>query len=239
MEKLISGAEKLGLSLNEGQLERFEKFYREMVDWNQRMNLTSITGYKEVQVNHFLDSLTVTLEMNKYTGSEGLQIIDVGAGAGLPGIPLKIVMPDIRLVLLEATAKKTGFLNHLLEVLELGDVEIITGRAEDAAQTEEHRGKYDTVLSRGVAPLATLAELTLPFCKHGGNFIAHKKGDIKQEMAEAENAINTLGGKLREVIPVNLKEFPDKRCLVIIDKITETPNKYPRRSGMPAKRPVK
>ncbi|MFC2069992.1 16S rRNA (guanine(527)-N(7))-methyltransferase RsmG [Chloroflexota bacterium] len=238
MEKLKSGAEKLGLSLNKEQIEKFEIYYREVADWNQRVNLTSITGYEETQLNHFLDSLTLTLAMKKPFGNDNPRIIDIGAGAGLPGIPLKIIYPEIRLTLLDSTAKKTGFLNHIAGMLQLEKVEIITARAEEAAHREEYRQTFDTVISRGVAPLVTLAELTLPFCKIGGSFIAQKKGYIKQELEGAENSISILGGKLREVKRIDLSEFPDQRCLVIIDKIAATPGKYPRRPGMPAKRPI-
>jgi len=238
MEKLKSGVEKLGLSLNAEQLEQFEVYYRELVDWNRRMNLTSITDYEEAQVNHFLDSLTVTLALKRPSGSDSLSIIDIGTGAGLPGVPLKILFPDIRLTLLDATAKKASFLSHIKEKLGLGEVEIITGRAEEVARREEYRERFDIALSRAVAPLATLVELALPFCATGGSFIAQKKGFIKQEIAGAEKSVSILGGKLREVKKIDLQEFPDERYLVIIDKISATPDKYPRRAGIPAKKPL-
>ncbi len=237
MEKLKSGAEKLGLSLTERQLEQFDIYFRELLDWNRRINLTSITEYDAVQINHFLDSLTVTLAIDKKT-SYGLRIIDVGTGAGLPGIPLKILFSEINLTLLEATAKKAEFLNHITAQLGLNNIEIITSRAEETAHRQEYRERFDTVLSRAVAPVATLVELTLPFCKTGGSFIAQKKGNISREINQAEKAINILGGKLRELKRINLDEFPDERYLVIIDKTAETPDKYPRRPGIPAKRPI-
>ena len=239
MEILKAGIEKLGLSITEQHLRQFEIYYRELTDWNQRMNLTSITGYENVQVDHFLDSITVIPAIREICGEERPNIIDVGTGAGMPGIPVKVLMPDISLTLLEATAKKAEFLRHIMDKLGLDDVEIITGRAEDVAHREDYREIFDFVLSRAVAPLATLVELTLPFCRTGGTFIAWKKGDIKQELEEAEKATNTLGGRLREVRAIELPEFDDERCLIIIDKITETPSKYPRRPGIPAKRPVK
>lgn len=239
MEILKAGAEKLGFSITEQQLEQFEIYYRELTDWNKRMNLTSIIGYENTQVGHFLDSITVIPAIQKYAGEKSPRIIDIGTGAGMPGIPVKVLLSDVRLTLLEATAKKAVFLRYIRDRLALDDVEIITGRAEDIAHREDHREVFDFVLSRAVAPLATLVELTLPFCKPNGVFIAQKKGIIKQEIEEAEKATGILGGRLREVRAIELPEFDDKRCLIIIDKITETPSKYPRRPGMPAKRPLK
>ena len=208
------------------------------MDWNQRINLTSITGYEEVQIKHFCDSLTVTLALNPSVPSNHPRMLDVGSGAGFPGIPLKILLPDIRLVLLESTAKKTVFLHHLKEKLGLDNVEIVTGRAEEAAHMEQYRERFDAVLSRGVAPLPTLVELTLPFCTIGGCFIAQKKGGIASETSQANKAIGTMGGSLREVKKIELEEFPDERYLIIIDKVSPTPTQYPRRPGMPAKRPI-
>ena len=238
MEKLKSGAAKLGLYLSQRQLEQFHIYYQELVDWNQRINLTSITGYEEVQVMHFLDSLTVNLALGQSIIGGGFRVIDVGTGAGLPGVPLKILFPDIKLVLLESTAKKAEFLRHLERRLELDNVEIVAGRAEDAAHETRYREKFDLALSRAVAPLPALVELTLPFCAVGGSVVAQKKGDIDIEIKMAARAINRLGGELQEVMAVDMEEFPDRRRLVIIDKVTHTLPQYPRRPGMPAKRPI-
>jgi len=239
MEILGSGAGRLGQQLSPEQLLQFGTYYHELIDWNKRINLTTITGYEEVQVNHFLDALTVALVWQPSTGSTAPRILDVGTGGGVPGVPLKITFPQIRLVLLEATAKKAAFLHHLKEQLQLEDVEIIVGRAEAIAHNTQYREGFDMVLSRGVAPLPTLAELTLPFCAVGGKVVVHKKGDIEEEINLASQAINTCGGKLREVRAVDLPEFPDKRQLVVIDKISATPEQYPRRPGMPKKRPIR
>lgn len=237
MEKLIAGARKLGLELNARQVEQFETFYRELIEWNQRMNLTRITDYEEVQVKHFLDSLTVTLALQPLT-SQDLRVIDVGTGAGIPGFPLKILLPDIKLTLLDATAKKASFLKQIKVKLGLEKVEIVVGRAEEVAHQSRYRESFDIVLARGVAPLATLVELTLPFCTIGGSFIAQKKGELEPEMSRATRAISLLGGKRREVKDIQMEEFPDERCLIVIDKISATPLKYPRRPGIPEKRPL-
>lgn len=238
MDKLHTGAKQLGIHLNKLQLEQFETYYHELVDWNERMNLTAIIGYEEVQIKHFLDSLSVIAAIPPEDRARPLYFIDIGTGAGLPGIPLKIVLPDTRLVLLEATTKKTKFLEHLVAKLGLKEVEIVAGRAEEIAHDARYREKFDLVLSRAVASLPTLVELALPFCAAGGRFIAQKKGNIDKEMAQSEKAIVLLGGALHEIIPVVLEGLADGRILVVIDKIKPTPPGYPRRSGIPAKRPI-
>jgi 16S rRNA (guanine527-N7)-methyltransferase len=235
MEKFNSGARKLGLELTPTQLEQFDTYYQELVDWNKRVNLTAITDYEEVQIKHFLDSLTITLAWQQAISNT---VLDVGTGAGIPGIPLKIVFPDIKLVLLEATAKKAAFLYHIKHKLGLDDVEIVVGRAEELAHLVQYRERFELVLSRAVAPLPALVELVLPFCALGGKFIAQKKGTIGEEISRAARAIELLGGNLREVKRVDLEEFADERWLVVIDKVSPTPAQYPRRPGIPAKRPL-
>jgi 16S rRNA (guanine527-N7)-methyltransferase len=234
MEKCIAGASHLELSLTNEQLEKFEIYYRELIEWNKGINLTAITDYEEVQVKHFLDSLTVLAAVNL----DGLKVIDVGTGAGFPGIPLKITHPGMALTLLEATAKKIKFLKHLVMELGLEKVAITTGRAEETAHDDRYREKFDIVLARAVAVLPTLAELTLPFCKIGGCCIVQKKGDIGGEIRLSAKAIETMGGHLREVKTVVLEGLNDDRYLVIIDKVQATPPRYPRRPGVPAKKPI-
>ncbi len=233
MQKLVEGAQRLGLSLTSEQIERFQAYYNELVDWNRRMNLTAIVDYDEVQVKHFLDSLTVSLAFSKMPSS----VVDVGAGAGLPGIALKIFYPDIELTLIDSVQKKAIFLNHLVDALDLQKVDMVTGRAEELAHDARYREHFDAVLSRGVARLASLAEMTLPFCAVGGVFIAMKKREDRGEVDEAESALQILGGRLRQVIYIELPELSD-RALIVIDKARPTPEKYPRRSGIPQKRPL-
>jgi 16S rRNA (guanine527-N7)-methyltransferase len=237
MHRFIEGAARLGFSPDNRQLEQFEAYYREMVDWNQRVNLTGITSYDDVQTKHFLDSLTVTLAIRQSNSARSLRVIDVGTGAGLPGIPLKIMWPNIGLTLLEATRKKTVFLDHLSSRLGLRGVEIVTGRAENAALLGQHREAYDVVLARAVAPLPVLLELTLPFCRLDGVFIAQKQIEARTEVEEAQRAATLLGGRLDEIREIDLPELVG-RCLIVYRKITPTPAGYPRRPGTPAKKPL-
>jgi 16S rRNA (guanine527-N7)-methyltransferase len=208
------------------------------LEWNQRFNLTSITDYKEVQLKHFLDSLTVIIAIKKSEVTKDLYVIDIGSGAGFPGLPIKIAFPNIKLVLLEATGKKTAFLTHLIEKLDFHNIEVLSGRAEEFAHRTKYREKFDIVLSRAVAPLPTLVELTLPFCSLKGRTIIQKKGDIDVELTKATRSIKLLGGRIYELKKVELLELIDDHYLITIDKVSITPIKYPRRSGMPAKKPI-
>ena len=236
MEALNSGARELGLSLTRQQLERFELYYRDLVDWNRKVNLTAITECEDVQVRHFLDSLTVVLA----TGPpDGLKVIDIGTGAGLPGIPLKIVYPEVRLTLLEATAKKVKFLEHIVGSLVLENVEILTGRAEGLGQDRRYRERFDLVLCRAVAALPALVELGLPFSVTGGRLVAWKKGDISREIEESGKAVAVLGGSFGRTVPVDIEGLRDGRCLVVIEKVSGTPDAYPRRPGLPARHPLR
>ena len=239
MKKLIEGAGKLGIELNARQVRQFELYYQELIEWNKKINLTAITDYFSVQVKHFLDSLTIALALSEEEVERpDFNIIDIGTGAGFPGIPLKILLPQPRLVLIEPTTKKTVFLQHIVRKLELENMEVLNRRAEDAAHLPLYREQFALVLSRAVASLPTLVELTLPFCQIGGRFVAQKKGDVDQEVNGAKKAIATLGGKLDQIKKIELDEFNEERYLVIIDKIYPTPNKYPRRPGVPKRRPI-
>lgn len=239
MQKLIDGARKLGINLNDKQITQFKLYYQELVNWNKKFNLTTITDYQEVQIKHFLDSLTVTLALTKEELRQpGFSIIDIGTGAGFPGIPLNIFLPESRLVLLDSKAKKATFLQHIIEQLELSHAEIVVGRAEEIAHQPLFRQIFTLVVSRAVASLPTLVELALPFCQIGGEFVAQKKGEIKQEIIQASKAIESLGGKLKQVKKIELEELSDERYLIIIDKIYPTPEKYPRHPGIPVRRPI-
>jgi 16S rRNA (guanine527-N7)-methyltransferase len=238
---LVEGACHLGINLTPGQTEQFEAYYRLLAEWNQRINLTSVIDYDEVQVKHFLDSMAVitALEGSMDNRGAGLDIIDVGAGAGLPGVAVKIVLDRSRLVLLDSVGKKTTFIKEVVRQLGLADVEVINTRAEDAARLPQYREKFGIVLARALAKMPVLAELTLPFCRIGGTVIAQKKGDFSAELAEAASAIKLLGGRIRENRRVELKELSDNRYLVVLEKVAATPAGYPRQAGTPQKRPIK
>ena len=237
MEILALGSQEFGLKLNSRQLLQFETYFRELVAWNRKFNLTAVTAYEDVQVRHFLDSLTVALALPQSFAS-GLKVIDVGAGAGFPGLPLKILIPEISLTLLESTHKKAAFLTHLVNTLELDETVILPQRAEEAAHAPAHREHYDVVVSRAVAALPPLLELTLPFCSVGGMLIAQKKGDFKAELGSSASALKILCGEIAEVKEVSLPGLSDKRSLVVVKKVAPTPTPYPRRPGMPVKRPL-
>jgi 16S rRNA (guanine527-N7)-methyltransferase len=237
MEGLGSNVQRLlGRQLTQGQICAFQVYYQELKTWNARFNLTAITDPEGVQIRHFLDSLSCLLAVD--AGLRGQSLIDVGSGAGCPGLPLKIVCPDLRLTLLEATRKKTSFLQHMVEQLKLGDVTIIHARAEQIGQEAQHREAYDWVVARAVATMPTLVEYLLPLCRLGGHCLAQKGESAAAETATAESAIRLLGGRLNRLVPVELPGLAETRHLVLIDKIACTPAKYPRRPGMPAKRPL-
>jgi 16S rRNA (guanine527-N7)-methyltransferase len=210
----------------------FEEYLKELLVWNKRFNLTSITDPEEIELKHFKDSLSISQVIDLTDQA----IIDIGTGAGFPGIPLKIKYPDIQLTLVEATRKKVKFLRSVILKLDLKDVEIIWGRAEEVAK--EKREQFDIAISRAVAKLNILSELALPFVKVGGFFIAYKEEKVEDEIKTADNAIKVLGGKIKEIKKLKLPGSDIIRSLVIIEKISPTPEKYPRRPGMANKRPL-
>ena len=238
MKPLLVGASDLGLSLAPSHLRALETYYDELIEWNQRFNLTAITDRNGILVRHFLDSLSC-LAAIPLSELANTQIIDVGTGAGFPGLPLKIVCPDMQLTLLEATGKKVTFLEHMVEVLGLSGVTVVKGRAEELGHVPEHRERYDWAIARAVAEMPVLAEYLLPLVVVGGRVLAQKGEMAVAETHRAEPAIKTLGGHVRRLIPVELRGLTETRYLVVIDKIAATPDKYPRRPGMPTKRPLK
>lgn len=233
---LALGAESLGISLTETQASQFVRYYAELVHWNKRVNLTAITEWEEAQVRHFLDSLSAARALPPLMLRSGA-FIDVGSGGGFPGIPMKLAFPGMVGALLDSTAKKTAFLAHACDVLGLQDMTVCTSRAETAARDAGMREKFDVAFARAVAEVAALAELTLPFVRVGGLVVMHKKAAISAELERAQNAIEALGGGVREVMTVSLPGLDD-RSLVVLEKQSATPERYPRRPGMPAKRPL-
>ncbi len=238
MELVTRGARQLGVPLRSEHIEAFEQYYRLLVEWNEKFNLTAITDYEGAQVRHFLDSLSCLLAVKPDAPLSGARVIDVGTGAGFPGLPLKIFRPGIRLTLVEATAKKVRFLEHVVAQLHLEGVTVVHARAEELGQEPEHRERYDWALARAVADLPILAEFLLPFVRIGGRALAQKGEDAAAEVHRATYAIHQLGGHVRQLVPVELHGLAETRYLVLLDKVAATPARYPRRAGMPAKRPL-
>jgi len=239
VEALRTGAaEKLGIRLDQTQLDQFHRYYLEIADWNSRVNLTSVTEWEHVRAWHFLGSLAASAAFPPGLTRSGGRVLDVGSGAGLPGLPIKIAFPMLRVTLVEATAKKTAFLDHVTGVLGLGDVEVVTARAETLAHVPTHREGYDVVLARGVARLAALAELTLPFCRLGGVTVAHKGQDVDNEIRQAGTAIASMGARFADVVKVAADGPAAAGTLVVLEKVGPTPERYPRRPGIPTKRPL-
>jgi 16S rRNA (guanine527-N7)-methyltransferase len=232
---LIDGAAALGLALTPGQLRQFERYAAELIDWNRRANLTAITDPLDIIRKHFLDSLSVSAACGLQAGE---RIIDVGSGAGFPGLPIRIARPDLRLTLLEAMRKKCDFLRHVVESLGLDGVTIVNARAEEAARDAAHREQYDVAMARAVAETAALAEYLLPFVRVGGRAVAQKSGAVESEVERAAAAIEELGGRLRRIAPANVPGLDEARYLVLIDKVAPTPHRYPRRAGVPHRRPI-
>lgn len=229
--------EQFQITLNDKQKEQFLKYYELLVEWNSFMNLTAITEFDDVMKKHFADSLSIVKAFSKIR-TEKLKVIDIGTGAGFPGIPLKIVFPQIELTLLDSLQKRLKFLQEVIDQLELGEVELIHGRAEDFCKPSMKREQYDLCVSRAVANLATLSELCLPYVKVGGKFIPYKSEKAEEEVREAQKAITLLGGEVKEQIGFELPESNIGRTLVVIEKKNITPKKFPRKAGMPAKEPI-
>lgn len=233
---LTEKVKELSIVLNDKQIQQFEQYYNILVEWNKVMNLTAITEYEEVVEKHFLDSLTI---VNAIHVEKIETLIDVGTGAGFPGIPLKIAFPHLKVTLLDSLNKRIKFLNEVIDLLELNDIKAIHGRAEDYAKQAEYREQYDICVSRAVANLATLSEYCLPYVKVDGLFVPYKSGEIDEELKGSEKAVSILGGKVEEVVKFQLPGTDIGRSFVKIHKIKETKKKYPRKAGMPTKEPLK
>jgi 16S rRNA (guanine527-N7)-methyltransferase len=233
MQQLITTAAAWGLCLDQRQIEQFATYAAELHHWNQRINLTAISDEHEVAIRHFLDSLRCALSWGEPPDS----LVDVGAGAGFPGVPLKILRPQLRLTLIESVEKKAAFLRHIAAELGLSDVDIVVGRAETVGRDDAHREQYDVAVARAVAELRVLAEYCLPLCRVGGRFLAPKGAQSADELASAREAIDRLGGRIISVEEVDLPGI-ERRALVVVEKVAPTPPQYPRAVGVPSKRPL-
>ena len=232
-DRLAASAAGLGLALAESQLELFDRYAARLVEGARAFNLTTVIAPEEVEAKHFLDSLSVAPALP----ANARRVIDVGTGAGFPGIPLKIARPKLKVTLLEATGKKASWLREIVRDLDLRDVDVVAERAEALGHDPQHRGRYDVSVARAVAPLAVLIELCLPFVPIGGLLIAQKTAGAAEEVAAASRALDLVGGRTTEVRPVSHAALPN-RALVIVEKIRETSAIYPRRPGLPTKRPL-
>lgn len=232
-EKLTTELEKLSVTLSEQQLEQFEIYYDMLIEKNKVMNLTAITEFEEVLEKHFLDSVSLIRAVDL---QQPLKVMDLGTGAGFPGIPLKIVFPNLKITLADSLNKRVLFLQEVIQALGLTDIEAIHGRAEDLAREKSQRQQYDLCVSRAVANLSTLSEYCLPFVKIGGKFVSYKSGDCNEEVTNSKSAVFLLGGKITDTVKFDLGEA--KRTFVILDKVKGTPKEYPRKAGTPSKKPL-
>ena len=236
---IIATAQALSVQLSPEQANALLTFRALLVEWNERFNLTALTDDASILSLHFADSLTVVPAIQALSSGKTLRVIDVGTGGGFPGIPLKIALPHLRIVLMDSTSKKVQFCAEVIRALKLQSAQATHGRAEEAAHRPAHREQYDLVIARAVAPMQTLAEYLLPFANAGGYVIAMKGVDAQAETTAAEGAINKLGGELVRIENVALPNRDDKRALVVFRKIRPTPKLYPRQGGAPRKDPLK
>lgn len=234
-DPLRDSLDKLKIQYNDEQIEQFRSYYELLTEWNKKINLTAITGYEDVVRKHFIDSILICslLDINK-----DIRIIDVGTGAGFPGIPIKILNPDCRIVLLDSLNKRVRFLETVVDELGLDNVECIHGRAEDVSREKKYRASFDLSVSRAVANLSTLCEYCIPFLKKGGMFVSYKSDKSDDEINGSENAVRTLGSEITSVKEIALPETDIVRKFVMITNIKQVSNIYPRKAGIPAKDPL-
>lgn len=235
-EKYLERAfENIDITLTEKQTRQFLRYYELLTEWNQVMNLTAITEYEDVVLKHFVDSLALRRVCDLTSDKK---LLDVGTGAGFPGIPLKIVFPQLEVTLLDSLNKRVKFLDHVIDELELDTITAVHGRAEDLARKGEYREQFDLCVSRAVANLASLSEYCIPFVKIGGMFVAYKSGNSEEEIGKSQRAVSLLGGRLKKVEEFTLPDSDISRCFVMVEKAKETKGKYPRKAGMPGKDPL-
>lgn len=234
LQPFLEGLRQLGLGLTEQQLGLFLRYRQELLDWNKSINLTAITDPGEVLLKHFLDSLSLLMVYDKLHA----RLLDIGTGAGFPGLPLKIVRPGWQVMLLEATGKKVRFLHHLLETLQLKDAVAVQGRAEELAHKADYRSSFDVVTARAVASLPVLLEYSAPFCRSGGLIILPKKGDLDEEVAEGKRAARQVGAVLKDDVAVTLPGLEDGRRLLVWEQARECPAQFPRSASQVAKKPL-
>ena len=236
MEKLLRDAQHLfGLSLSPRQMSQLAVYERELLRWNEKFNLTAIRDVEGIRAKHFLDSLSCSLAWKEQVPR---RLIDVGSGAGFPGIVLKLLYPALKLTLVESVGKKANFCSHIVQTLELENVEVLSARAEDVGQDPSQRERYDWAVARAVAAMPVLAEYLLPLVRVGGSMLAQKGESGPAEVNAAEQALKLLGGRMRQLVKVELPGVADERYLVVIDKVAATPKTYPRKPGVPAKKPL-
>ena len=233
-EGLLEKASTMGVRFSVEQMDKFYKYMNLLIEWNEKINLTAIIEPNEIILKHFIDSITILKDIK-----DGLTVVDVGTGAGFPGIPLSIMNPTLKITLVDSLNKRLIFLQEVINELDLKNVKLIHARAEEFGRNKKYREKFDVATSRAVANLATLSEYLLPLVKINGKAISMKAGNASQEIEDAEKAIKTLGGNINNIEEFNLPQSDIGRTIIIIDKIKETPGKYPRKPGTPAKEPIK
>jgi 16S rRNA (guanine527-N7)-methyltransferase len=234
LQPFLEGLHRLGLELTEQQLGQFLRYREELLDWNTRINLTAISDPEEVLIKHFLDSLSLLMAYDV----PNARLLDIGAGAGFPGLPLKIVRPQWQVLLLEATGKKVLFLQHIIETLHLKNVVAVQGRAEELARISEYRASFDSVTARAVASLPTLLEYAAPFCRVGGQIILPKKGELVEELAQGKRAAEQVGAVLKDDVAVTLPGLADGRRLLVWEQVRKCPAQFPRSGSVMAKKPL-